>query len=512
MKSSTKSRDLETDDFAHQESAPGFVVGEGPPPSDTVSTRAELSPATGASDNTSMNSGAHASREKRSSEKRSPESPSPERPSPERLSPEKSSPKKPSREKPSALDLFCQKVVLNSLTGMRRGSLDLKLPDGTSASNGSVETSCTAHIEINSYDFFKRCVKYGAIGFAEGYIDGEWTTTDLTDVIRWFILNLNDSTVMEGSKNRNPMLDLFNFVNRLGHLSRPNSKKISKSNIEAHYDLSNEFFSLFLDKSMTYSSAIFTRADEDLFEAQQNKYKRICESLMLNESDHLLEIGCGWGGLAVYAARNYGCKITGITISPSQFEYATKRIKNEGLENQVQILLTDYRDLTGHFDKIASIEMVEALGDKYVETYFKKCAQLLKHDGLMTFQLIVSPDSRYDLLRGSVDFIQKHIFPGSLLLSTERVIRATSKVSDLHMVEFNEFAESYAHTLRLWRDNFEQRLNEVRALGFSEKFIRKWIYYLCYCEAAFDMRQISVAQITISRPNNQFVRQSKRLG
>jgi cyclopropane-fatty-acyl-phospholipid synthase len=424
---------------------------------------------------------------------------------------------------PGAIDLFCRKVVVNSLTGMRKGTLKLALPDGSTTTNGatdtdgpetantSSETACVAHIKINSNDFFKRCVKFGAIGFAEGYIDGEWTTTDLTEVIRWFILNLNDSTVMEGSKKRNPLLDLFNFVNRLGHLSRPNSKKISKSNIEAHYDLSNEFFSLFLDKSMTYSSAIFTSENEDLFEAQQNKYKRLCESLMLTEKDHLLEIGCGWGGLAVYAARNYGCKITGVTISPSQFEYATQRIRNEGLENQVQILLTDYRDLTGQFDKIASIEMVEALGDKYVETYFKKCAELLKHDGLMTFQLITSPDSRYDLLRGSVDFIQKHIFPGSLLLSTERVIRATSKVTDFHMVEFNEFAESYAKTLHVWRDNFEERLAEVRALGFSEKFIRKWIYYLCYCEAAFDMRQISVAQITISRPNNQFIRERKRL-
>lgn len=416
-------------------------------------------------------------------------------------------------ENSSVIDKFCQKVVVDSLTGMRKGELKLRLPDGTRVKNGSDETenSCVAEININSVSFFKRCVKFGAIGFAEGFIEGEWTTSDLTDVIRWFILNLNDSTVMEGSKKRNPLLDLFNFVNRLGHLSRPNSKKLSKANIEAHYDLSNEFFALFLDKSMTYSSAIFKNAKEDLFEAQQNKYRRICESLSLNEKDHLLEIGCGWGGLAVFAARNYGCRITGITISPSQFDYATRRIRDEGLENQVKILLTDYRDLTGQFDKIASIEMVEALGDKYVETYFKKCAQLLKPDGVMTFQAITSPDSRYELLRSGVDFIQKHIFPGSLLLSTERIIRATSSATDLHMIEFNEFAESYARTLHIWRDNFEAHLGEVRSLGFSEKFIRKWIYYLCYCEAAFDMRQISVAQITITRPNNQFLRQQKRL-
>lgn len=415
------------------------------------------------------------------------------------------------KPKPNLLELICQKIVVSSLVKMKNGLLILTMPDGSKISNETAEADIVAEIIINDYNFFVRCVKFGAIGFAESYIDDEWNTENIADVIRWFILNAESSTVMEGSARRCASLDMLKVFNWFAHILRSNTKAMSRKNISAHYDLSNQLFNLFLDPSMTYSSGLFLSRQDCLEKAQLNKYEKLCQSLMLDEYDHVLEIGCGWGGFAVYAAKNYGCRVTGVTISQEQFDYATKRIVEEGLQDRIKIELKDYRDIEGKFDKIASIEMVEALGDEHVDSYFSKCNNLLTKNGLLAIQMITSPDSRYDLLRTSVDFIQKHIFPGSLLLSIERVVRATRKTSDLHLVELHDFAESYAKTLNLWSKNFEANLERVKALGFDEAFIRKWFYYFSYCEAAFDMRQISVVQITMSRPNNQFIRDSRKL-
>ena len=292
---------------------------------------------------------------------------------------------------------------------------------------------------------------------------------------------------------------------------RPNTVDIAKLNIHEHYDLGNEFFSLFLDDTMTYSSAIFADSSQSLRDAQLNKYESICQKLHLKEGDHILEIGCGWAGFACYAAEKYKVKITGITISQEQFDFAKKRVAEQGLSDRIEILLKDFRHMDGKFDKIVSIEMVEALGDGQVDTFFKACSKLLKKDGLIGIQMISSADSRYDQLKNSVDFIQKHIFPGSLLLSIERVVRATHKTSDLQLVSLCDYAESYAQTLFLWRQNFLQAEDAIKALGFTDSFIRKWTYYFCYCQAAFAKRQIGLLQIVLSRPNNKELAEARAI-
>lgn len=402
-------------------------------------------------------------------------------------------------------------IVLQSLTAMPQGRLSLTLPDGSSLNNRSTSNGIDANIGIKSNAFFDRCIKYGAIGFAESYIAGEWSTSNLTEVIEWFIANADDSTVLEGSKNQNSFLNLLHIINKYTHWLRPNTISKAKENIHEHYDLGNEFFSLFLDQTMTYSSAIFANASQSLQDAQINKYETICKKLLLNKNDHILEIGCGWGGFACFAAKKYGVKITGITISQEQFEYAKARIAAENLSEQVEILLKDFRLMEGKFDKIVSIEMVEALGDAQVDPFFKACSILLKKDGLVAIQMISSSDSRYEQLKNSVDFIQKHIFPGSLLLSLERVIRSTSTTSDLQLDSVSDYAESYAKTLRMWRDNFLAAEPEIRKLGFGDEFIRKWNYYFCYCEAAFATRQIGLLQVVLTRPNNKLLAQARAL-
>lgn len=394
---------------------------------------------------------------------------------------------------------------------MKAGCLRLVLPEGTVMTNNSMEQSFQAGIEIKSEIFFDNCFRYGAIGFAESYINGEWETENLTEVIAWFIANSAHSTVLEGSSSRNKLLNGLNFINNIKHRLRPNSIKKARVNIQDHYDLGNEFFALFLDPSMAYSSALFLSGKESLAEAQKAKYERICQKLNFQEGDRVLEIGCGWGSFAVYAAQNYKVHITGITISQAQYEFALEKIKGLGLDEQIEIRLEDFRNTKGKFDKIVSVEMVEALGDEYVDVFFKKCSDLLSNDGLLAIQLITSADSKYERIKDSVDFIQKHIFPGSLLLSIERVVRATNRHTDLQLLDLFDFAESYALTLAEWRKNFMEARTEIKNLGFSDEFIRKWNYYFCYCQAAFACREISVLQIILTRPNNMTLARSRAL-
>jgi len=394
---------------------------------------------------------------------------------------------------------------------MPQGKLSLTLPDGSSLNSSATMQGIDANIGIRSDAFFDRCIKYGAIGFAESYIAGEWTTTNLTKVIEWFIANSDESTVLEGSKHQNSFLNLLHAINKWSHWMRPNTIDKAKVNIHEHYDLGNNFFSLFLDDTMTDSSAIFENQNQSLHDAQINKYENICQKLYLKPTDHILEIGCGWAGFACYAAQKYNVKITGITISQEQYDFATARVKEQGLSDQIEILLKDFRHMEGKFDKIVSIEMVEALGDAQVDPFFKACSNLLKQDGLIAIQMISSSDCRYDQIKNSVDFIQKHIFPGSLLLSLERVIRSTSTTSDLQLDCVNDYAESYAQTLRMWKDNFLAAEAEIRKLGFGDEFIRKWNYYFCYCEAAFATRQIGLLQVVLTRPNNKTLVEARAL-
>lgn len=399
--------------------------------------------------------------------------------------------------------MLFRRLVLNSFAKLKLGRLEVILPDGTRSLYGGLGTGIQARIEVTDENFFKRCVLNGPIGFSEGYMAGEWTTDDLVRVITWFILNADDTQAMQTRRARGTgFFNLLSAANRLFHLRRPNSKAISKKNISEHYDLSNDFFQLWLDASMTYSSAYFEAPDESMETAQTRKYDKLCKRLHIIPTDHVLEIGSGWGGFSMHAAKNYGCKVTTVTISRQQYDEASRRIEEAGLGDRIQLLLCDYRDLRGSFDKVASIEMLEAVGDRYVDGYFAKIDELLHPRGILGLQAILCPDNQYPILRDGVDFIQKHIFPGSLLMSNARIAQAMKACGDLNLFEYEDMAPHYALTLQRWAETFESKLPEVRALGFDEAFIRKWRYYLRYCEAAFGTRHITVAQMAYSRPDN----------
>jgi len=408
--------------------------------------------------------------------------------------------------------------MLKALAGMRRGRLRIELPDGQVALCGdgagqppaflriaapALPIAGAAVIQVRQESFFRRCALYGDIGFAEAYLDGVWETPDLTALIAWFLLNLEDAPTLSGSaRRRSALLGLFRLVNRAGHLLRSNSRANARRNIGEHYDLSNEFFSLFLDPSLMYSAAKWTRMELTLEEAQREKNDALCRKLRLRPTDHVLEIGTGWGGWSLYAAKNYGCRITSVTISREQFDLARQRIAAAGLAARVQVEFRDYRDLAGRYDKLVSIEMMEAIGHRYLPEFCGVVSRVLRPEGLAALQFITCPDARYAQFRRGVDFIQKHIFPGSLLLSLNRVNHLLAQAGGFMLHGVDDLGLDYARTLHEWRDAFSQRLDEVRALGFDERFIRKWHYYLCYCEAAFALRNISVVQAVYTRPNN----------
>ncbi len=395
-----------------------------------------------------------------------------------------------------------RRIVLGMLTRMDRGSLHLTLPDGSAVRIGDSAATHEARIDVKHADFFKKCVLYGDIGFGESYVDGDWETDDITAVISWMLLNLDRVPGLSGSTAQVMGLNMLKVVNRLAHRLRDNSLTGSRKNIEEHYDLSNDFFATFLDRSMTYSSAYFRSEDQTLEEAQREKYDRLCRQVKVGPTDHVLEIGSGWGGFAIHAASTYGCRVTTVTISEQQYVLATHRVREAGLADRVQVVLQDYRLIQGEFDKVASIEMLEAVGHQYYEDYFATIDRVLARNGMVGIQVITSPDARYDQMRMSVDWIQKHVFPGSLLPSIARLNQAVNNTSDLFLHDLKDLGRDYARTLKTWRLQFHQEIQKVRALGFNERFIRKWNYYLSYCEAAFAMRNISVVQMVYTRPNN----------
>ncbi len=417
------------------------------------------------------------------------------------------------RAKPS----FYRTAVLRSFAAMTRGHLRIELPDGTSHEIGThaaavrltlpLALPAFALIRVKRDAFFKKCLFAGDIGFAESYIDGDWETPHLPAVIAWFLLNVDDAPTLSGSTKKHAQsfaLNLLRHTNRLGHLLRPNSREIARRNISEHYDLSNDFFALFLDPSMMYSSAKWPAAHPHftLEEAQREKNDALCRSLRLTPSDHVLEIGTGWGGWSLHAAQTYGCRVTTVTISQQQYDLARSRIAAAGLADRVDVQLRDYRDLTGTYDKIVSIEMMEAIGHRYLPEFTAVLDRVLKPDGLLALQFITCPDSRYLKFRRGIDFIQKHIFPGSLLLSLNRVNDLLSRTGGFVLHQVDDFGPDYARTLRLWHDNFRHRTEQILALGFDDRFMRKWTYYLAYCESAFAMRNISVVHTLHTRPNN----------
>ena len=412
-------------------------------------------------------------------------------------------PFQPAQPQANFVQRLCYQLIEKTLHGAMEGTLHFHLPDGTVQTFGDVQEvhPLTCTIQVKNWHLFERMLRYGAVGAAESYMAGEWDSPDLERVIRWFIRNQETLGVMQPSSAW--AMGLLATFNKVTHWLRDNSVIGSRKNIAEHYDLSNDFFALWLDPTMTYSSALFKDGTESLEAAQIAKYDSLCQQLQFEPGMTVLEIGTGWGGFAEYAVSTYGIQLTTITISQEQFDYANQRLKVAGLRDQIDLRLQDYRHVTGQFDRIVSIEMLEAVGDKHYESYFGQFEALLKPNGLAAIQVITSPNHRFESLRKDVDFIQKHIFPGSLLPSLGRLDKAIQKVgSNLQLIKLTDLGHSYAKTLQTWDQRFFEVLPEVTRLGFDEHFTRKWHYYFRYCSAAFLERQISVVQALYSRSNN----------
>jgi cyclopropane-fatty-acyl-phospholipid synthase len=366
------------------------------------------------------------------------------------------------------------------------------------------DTSAAAiHATITVHDprFYGEIAFGGSIGAGEAYMLGYWQADSLTDVVRLMVLNQAMMDTLEGGYQylSKPLLKVFHWLNS-------NSEAGSQKNIASHYDLGNALFELFLDPTMMYSSAVFeagtgVEADtDDLQAASERKLKLICDKLQLSAADHVLEIGTGWGGFAIYAASHYGCHVTTTTISEQQFLLAKQRVAEAGLQDKIVLLKQDYRHLQGQYDKLVSIEMIEAVGHQYYDTYFKKVSQLLKADGVALIQAITITDQRYESAVRSVDFIQRYIFPGSNIPSSTALLASMTRASDLRLVDLQDIGLHYATTLRLWRENFFANIAAVRQLGYSETFIRMWDFYLSYCEGGFAECALGDAQLLLAKP------------
>ena len=400
--------------------------------------------------------------------------------------------------KPTMLDKLARSAVLRQLARLETGHL--RLTDGkTDLSFGAEEgTENSAHIRVLDPRFYSEIAFGGTIGGGEAYIQGYWQCDDLVALIRLLLQNREVLDGMETGTARltAPLQKLFHWVNR-------NTHEGARRNISAHYDLGNDFFALWLDPTLMYSSAIFKRQDMTLHEAQLARLEHICQALQLKSDDHVIEIGTGWGGFALYAVEHYGCRVTTTTISNEQYVRACERVAAAGLEDRITVLKEDFRDLEGRYDKLVSIEMIEAIDSGLYEPFFKKCSDLLKPDGAMLLQAITIADQRYAEYRKSVDFIQRYIFPGSGLPSSAVMTEVTARVTDLRLLNLEDIGLHYATTLNHWRLNFFDAIEEVRNQGFSESFIRMWEFYLCYCEAAFLERAISDVQIVFTKPQNR---------
>ncbi|MGK2924386.1 MAG: class I SAM-dependent methyltransferase [Lysobacterales bacterium] len=397
--------------------------------------------------------------------------------------------------KPSALDGLARRLVLRQLERLQLG--ELRLADGADDFRFGRPGPVAPAVRLTVADprFYSELAFGGSIGAAEAYLHGYWHCDDLVALVRLLLQNRAVLDGMEGGAARFtlPLQKLFHWVNR-------NTHEGARRNIAAHYDLGNDFFALWLDQSMMYSSAIFERPDTSLHEAQLARLDHVCRKLHLGPDDHVLEIGTGWGGFALHAARHYGCRVTTTTISTEQFEFARQCVADAGLQDRITLLLEDFRDLQGQYDKLVSIEMIEAVGHDLFIPYFRKCSALLKPDGSMLIQAITIADQRYAEYRKTIDFIQRYIFPGSGLPSSAVMTDAVARHTDLRLLDLEDIGLHYAVTLRRWHENFHARLDEVRRLGYSESFIRMWEYYLCYCEGAFLERAISDVQIVFTKP------------
>ncbi len=383
--------------------------------------------------------------------------------------------------------------AFDTLCGIRAGTIDIALPDGRLFRAAGERPGPYGRIDVKDGAMFARVVRDGEIGFSEAFMDGQWDTPDLQSLLDVLLLN-NDEI-----GRQTPGMALVRVWERINHLLRRNSKVQAKRNISYHYDLGNDFYSLWLDDTMSYSSAIFTEPQQSLEDAQTAKYASMCDQIGVKPGDHILEIGCGWGGFAEYAAKERGARVTGLTISREQHDYAVERIRRAGLEGQVEIALRDYRDETGTYDGIASIEMFEAVGERYWPAYFDSVRERLKPGAKGTFQIITIADRLFPEYRKGVDFIQKYIFPGGMLPSMSALREQVAK-ADLAEVTNIEFGQSYSETLRRWHETFNAKWDDIAAQGFDDRFRRMWNFYLTSCAATFQQRTTDVVQLTVTRP------------
>jgi len=384
------------------------------------------------------------------------------------------------------LDRLARRIVRERLANLKYGEVTI-IEDSDSETFGDAvdDFGVSATIRVHSPSFYSDIAFGGAVGAGEAYMSGSWECNELESLVRILLHNRGVLDNMESGTAglALPLRKLFHWMNR-------NTRRGSRRNIAAHYDLGNDFYKLWLDPEMMYSAAWYPTEDAGLEEASVAKLDRICRKLNLSQHDTVIEIGTGWGGFAIHAARNYGCHVTTTTISEQQHGYARARIEAEGLSDRITLLKRDYRDLDGHFDKLVSIEMIEAVGHEFLDTFFKKCASLLKADGEMLIQAITIADQRYEKAKTTVDFIKRYIFPGGFLPSVTAMARSMTRVSNLRMIGLEDIGLHYARTLADWRGRFFEKLDDVRAQGFSDEFIRMWEFYLCYCEGAFMERAI----------------------
>lgn len=402
------------------------------------------------------------------------------------------------RLKLSRFQNLCRQLLLRQLAAIQEGCLIFQMSNQAPLTLGQADHDLKVRLTVTDPRFFEAVIFGGSVGAAESYMAGDWYSDDLTALVRLLVRNRDLVDGMEKGLAR-----ITGWLLQGVHWLRRNTRDGSRKNIAAHYDLGNDLFELFLDRDfMMYSSGLYYDDSESLERAQFNKLGRLCDKLDLQPDDHLLEIGTGWGGCATFAALNYGCRVTTTTISREQYEHARKRVAELDLEDKVTVLLEDYRDLKGQYDKLISIEMVEAVGHHFINDYFQHCSQLLKSNGLAIIQAITLEDHRYQQAVKSVDFIKRYIFPGSFIPCVSVLVNAAAS-AELKLTNLEDIGPSYATTLRVWRERFMAQLDEVRRLGYDERFIRMWEFYLCYCEGGFMERSISDVHLLFSKPANR---------
>lgn len=399
----------------------------------------------------------------------------------------------------SLLTRVAKRLVLSQMEKIRNGRL--RLIDGEfdrSYGRTSAEGPFEATVRVHSQRFYSDVAFAGTVGAGEAYMNGFWQCDDLTAIVRLFVVNRDFMNDVDSGWSRlsAPLLKMAHVLNR-------NDKDGSRRNIAAHYDLGNRFFELFLDETMAYSCGIFTDPAASLAQASRAKFDAACSKLALAPGQHLLEIGTGWGGLAIHAARHYGCRVTTTTISREQYDLAKERIAREGLEGRITLLLEDYRDLRGEYDAVVSIEMIEAVGHQYLDTYFRTCSRLLNASGAMLLQAITIRDQFYRQALRSVDFIKRFVFPGCFIPSVAAIVDSVARVTDMKLSNLEDIGPHYARTLKLWREAFLARAADVRAQGYPESFLRLWEFYLCYCEGGFEERQLGDVQMLLTKPRSR---------